>query len=112
MTGEAYIEGDFRFSQKMLLEFDCHTFHDFMLCYQKVDVLQLGDVLEKFRELVWSNMDLTLFTLLVSLHYPHINPLLKSPKTNTFIARPQNVYFFERGIRGGLTFVNKHKMCN
>ena len=108
LTGEACSEDDYRFAQKVWQEFDCRTFHDFMLCYLKVDVLQLADVFEKFRgvSLEQDGLDPVHFVSLPALSY---QSAFKMTGERIDLIQDAEMYtFFERGIRGGLTFVNKH----
>ena len=112
LTGEACSEDDYRFAQKVWREFDCKTFHDFMLCYLKVDVLQLADVFEKFRgvSLNQDGLDPINFISLPALSYQ--SAFKMTNEEIDLIQDPEIYTFFERGIRGGLTFVNKHVVRN
>ena len=112
LTGEACSEDDYRFAHKVWQEFDCQTFHDFMLCYLKVDVLQLADVFEKFRRvsLDQDGLDPIHFVSLPALSFQSAFKMTK--EKIDLIQDPEMYTFFERGIRGGLTFVNKHVVRN
>ena len=89
----------------------CRTLLDYMMIYLKLDVTLLADVFQQFR--------------LKSIEHNRLEPLrffgvpgMAWASALMTLGKPiellqDNVMynFFEGGIRGGLTFVNKHFAC-
>ena len=89
-------------------ELGCRTFREYMVRYLHLDIYLLTDVFEKFREVTLQEdgLDPVHFVSLPGLSY-----MACFKRTNETIDLLQDidmVRLFERGIRGGLTFVNKH----
>ena len=89
----------------------CATLKDYMMIYLKLDVFLLADVFETFRFTVKAEDD-----GLDPLHFFSIPGLSWSSALKT-MSRPLQLLddatmyqFFESGIRGGMTFVNKHRV--
>ena len=89
----------------------CRNLKDYMMTYLKLDVFLLADVFEAFRYTVINEdngLDL--------LHYYSIPGLswssaLKSMSRPLELLDDPTMYeFFENGVRGGMTFVNKHRV--
>ena len=89
----------------------CKSLKDYMMTYLKLDVFLLADVFETFRYTVRREDD-----GLDPLHFFSIPGLswssaLKSMSRPLELIDDATMYqFFERGIRGGMTFVNKHRV--
>ena len=79
-----------------------------MLAYLKLDVYLLADVFETFRKVTLEQdaLDPVHFVSLPGLSY---QSAFKMTKESIHLLQDAEMYtLFERGIRGGLTFVNKH----
>ena len=87
----------------------CNTLKDYMMIYLKLDVYLLADVFESFRStaLMEDNLDPLHFYSIPGLSW---SSALKSlPFESLQLLIDKSMYeFFEEGIRGGMTFVNKH----
>jgi hypothetical protein len=89
-------------------EFGCLSFNDYLMAYLKLDVLLLACVFEKFRNktLEQDNLDPIHFISLPGLSF---QSAFKMTGESIELLDDLEMYtFFERGIRGGMTFVNKH----
>ncbi|MEL7306377.1 MAG: endonuclease domain-containing protein [Pseudomonadota bacterium] len=108
LTGDECSEDDYLFAQRAWQEFNCQQFEDFLLCYLKMDVLQLADIFEKFREtsLKHDKLDPVHFISLPGLSFS--SAFKMTNERVDLIQDPEMYTLFERGIRGGMTFVNKH----
>ena len=88
----------------------CNSLKDYMMTYLKLDVFLLADVFETFRYTVQREDD-----GLDPLHFYGIPSLswssaLKSIDKPLELLDDHTMYqYFERGIRGGMTFVNQHR---
>ena len=99
---------DYERAQVVWHSYCCVTFKDYLTLYLKCDVLQLADVFENFRQLALEEDELD------PVHYFSIPGLswdsaFKMTRCEVEILKEAEMYqFFEKGIRGGMTFVNKH----
>ena len=108
LTGEACSPEEYQHAQRAWTEFNCKTFNDYMLAYLKLDVYLLADVFETFRRvtLEQDQLDPVHFISLPAMSY---SSAFKMTKESIHLLQDSEMYnLFERGIRGGLTFVNKH----
>ena len=108
LNGEECSEEDYHFAQRAWLEFDCQSFGDYLMVYLKLDVLLLACVFEKFRQktLEQDGLDPVHFVSLPGLTFLSA---FKMTGEHIDLLNDLEMYtFFERGIRGGMTFVNKH----
>ena len=112
LSGEECSEEDYRFAQRAWQEFDCQTFGDYLMVYLKLDVLLLACVFEKFRQktLEQDGLEPTHFISLPGLSF--LSAFKMTGATIDLITDIEMYTFFERGIRGGMTFVNKHLVRN
>ena len=108
LTGEVCSEEDYSHAHRAWQEFDCKTFRDYMLRYLELDVCLLADVFEEFRRmsLRQDGLDPVHFVSLPGLSFMSA---FKMTDETIHLLRDRFMYnLFERGIRGGLTFVNQH----
>ena len=112
LSGEACSEEDYRFAQRAWQEFGCQTFGDYLLMYLKLDVLLLACVFEKFRQktLEQDGLDPVHFVSLPGLSF--MSAFKMTGETIDLLNNIEMYTYFERGIRGGMTFVNKHLIRN
>jgi len=108
LNGEECSEEDYRFAQRAWQEFDCQNFGDYLMVYLKLDVILLACVFEKFREktLEQDGLEATHFVSLPGLSF--LSAFKMTGESIDLITDLEMYTFFERGIRGGMTFVNKH----
>ena len=112
LTGESCSEEDYRFAQRAWQEFGCQCFGDYLLIYLKLDVLLLACVFEKFRQktLEQDGLDPVHFVSLPGLSF--LSAFKMTGETIDLLSDLEMYTFFERGIRGGMTFINKHLIRN
>ena len=112
LNGEECSEEDYRFAQRAWQEFDCQTFEDYLMMYLKLDVLLLACVFEKFRSktLEQDGLDPVHFVSLPGLSF--LSAFKMTGEAIDLLNDLEMYTFFERGIRGGMTFVNKHLVRN
>ena len=109
LTGEECSEDDYAHAQKAWSLFECQTFGDYMTAYLKLDIVLLADVYEQFRKMSLSQdgLDPVHFVSLPGLSFMSA---FKMTNEKIHLLQDPDLYsLFERGIRGGLTFVNKHR---
>ena len=110
LTQEDCSEDDYVHAQEAWRGFECRTFGDYMLAYLKLDVYLLADVFEQFRRmsLEQDGLDPIHFISLPGLSFMSA---FKMTGETIHLLQDADLYtLFERGIRGGLTFVNKHRV--
>ena len=86
----------------------CESLLDYMMIYLKLDVTLLADVFQQFRQKSMYNnrLDPVNFFGVPGLSWASALMTLKKPVE---LLQDMSMYeFFEAGIRGGMTFVNKH----
>lgn len=108
LTNEQCSEADYQHAVRAWQEFNCNTFCDFMLNYLELDVRILADVFEEFRRLSLSQdgLDPVHYVSLPGLSF---HSAFKMTNESIDLLKDSFMYnMFERGIRGGLTFVNVH----
>ena len=108
LTGEECLEEDYHFAQKVWEKCDCQNFGDYLKIYLNLDVLLLACVFERFRvkTLQQDGLDPVHFISLPGLSFASA---FKMTDEKIDLLNDLEMYcFFERGIRGGMTFVNKH----
>jgi len=110
LTGAECSTEDYAHAQKAWSEFQCRNFRMYTAKYMNLDIYLLADVFERFRALSLQEdgLDPVHFVSLPGLSY-----MACFKRTHEKIDLLQDidmVRMFERGIRGGLTFVNKHKV--
>ena len=108
LNGEECSEEDYRFAQTAWQEFDCQSFGDYLMVYLKLDVLLLASVFERFRQktLEQDGLDPVHFVSLPGLSF--LSAFKMTGESIDLLNDIEMYTFFERGIRGGMTFVNKH----
>ena len=91
-------------------EFNCKTFKDYTLRYLELDVYLLADVFECFRDqcLATDGLDPVHYISMASLS---MTSMLKMTKAEVDLLTDAHMHeFCERGIRGGLSFTNRHHL--
>ena len=108
LTGEECSEEDYNHAHRAWREFRCNTFKDYMMRYLELDVRLLADVFEAFRRmsLQQDGLEPVHFVSLPGLSF---RSAFKMTGERIHLLQEPFLYnLFERGIRGGLTFVNTH----
>ena len=108
LTEEECTEEDYEHAHRAWREFGCQTFRDYMLRYLELDVRLLADVFEEFRSMSLreDGLDPVHFVSLPGLTFQ--SAFKMTGETIHLLQDPHMFNLFERGIRGGLTFVNTH----
>ena len=101
---------DYAHAQRAWQEFECRNFRMYTARYMNLDIYLLADVFEAFRELSLreDGLDPVHFVSLPGLSYTAC--FKRSGETIDLLQDIDMVRMFERGIRGGLTFVNQHQI--
>ena len=108
LTGEDCPVEDYEHAQEAWLKFNCKTFGDYMIAYLELDVILLADVFQEFRRVALEEdkLDPVHFVSLPAMSFK--SAFKMTGETIHLLQDPEMYNIFERGIRGGLTFVNKH----
>ena len=101
-------ESEYQKAKLVWQSYECKSLLDYMLIYMKLDVFLLADVFETFRvrSLEDDGLEPLAFFSIPGMSYASAIKKLKQPIE--LIQDPEMYRFFEGGIRGGMTFVNKH----
>ena len=86
----------------------CRNLLDYMLLYMKLDVFLLADIFEAFRKksMIDDGLEPLSFVSIPGMCWASA---LKHKQHKIELIRDPEMYsFFEGGIRGGMTFINKH----
>jgi len=112
LSNEDCSEEEYRFAQRVWQQFRCQTFENYLMIYLKLDVLLLACVYEKFRSktMEQDGLDPVHFVSLPGLSF--LSAFKMTGETIDLLNEIEMYTFFERGIRGGMTFVNKHLLRN
>lgn len=105
-------DADYERAQKTWRILECETFNDYMLAYLKTDVFQLADVFETFRNLTLKQdeLDPAYYLTIPGLAW---DSAFKMTGAIVDLVKDVDTYcFIEEGIRGGMTFVNKHHITS
>ena len=112
LTGEGCSADNYSHALKAWNLFNCNSFGDYMLAYLKLDIVLLADVFEEFRKMSMEQDGLEPVHF-VSLPGLSFMSAFKMTHETIHLLQDADLYsFFERGIRGGLTFVNRHRSRN
>lgn len=106
LSEETISEEDYNFACKVWKKFNCQDLLHYAELYCKIDTILLAEIFQKFRKdmLKFSTLDPARY---ISLPAFSFDSMLK--KTKTPLESPTSidmVHFFERGIRGGVSFIN------
>ena len=96
-------------------ECDCKSLYDYMMIYLKVDVYLLADVFESFRKtgIAEDGLDPANFFTIPGLSWSSALKNMSSHGYELDMLHDSIMYeYFESGVRGGMTFVNKHYVPN
>jgi hypothetical protein len=89
---------------------NCTSLKEYMMAYLKLDVYLLADVFEAFRKtaLAEDSLDPLNFYSIPGLAFASALKML--PRPLDLLQDPTMYEFFENGVRGGMTFVNHHRV--
>ena len=96
-------------------ECNCKSLKDYMLVYLKLDVFLLADVFESFRRtgIAEDGLDPANFFSIPGLSWASALKNMSEQGYELELLQDSTMYeFFEAGVRGGMTFVNKHYVPN
>ena len=110
LSGAECSTADYAHAQRAWSELGCKTLREYLVGYLHLDIYLLTDVYEKFRKVTLheDGLDPVHFVSLPGLSY--MACFKRSGETIDLLTDIDMVRLFERGIRGGLTFVNKHQV--
>ena len=110
LTGADCDPVEYQHAQGAWTQFNCNTLCDDMIAYLKLDVFLLADVFEEFRRVALQEdkLDPVHFVSLPAMSFKSAFKMTK--ETIHLLRDPEMHNLFERGIRGGLTFVNVHRI--
>ena len=110
LSGAECSNSDYVHAQRAWSELGCRTLREYLVGYLHLDIYLLADVFEKFRDVTLQEdgLDPVHFVSLPGLSY--MACFKRSNETIELLQDIDMVRLFERGIRGGLTFVNKHQV--
>ena len=98
---------DYDHAQRAWQQFNCQTMRDYTLRYLELDVTLLADVFENFRRLNLLDCDLDPANFIT---LPQLSFAQAFLNRSVDLLHEKEMYaFFEEGIRGGMTFVNRHE---
>ena len=91
--------------------FNCNSLLDYMLVYLKLDVFLLADIFQAFRNqcMLEDGLEPLSFVSIPGLSWASALKQLESPIE--LIQDAELYWFFNGGIRGGMTFINKHHVA-
>jgi hypothetical protein len=110
LTGAECTPAEYAHAERAWSEFQCSNFRMYATRYMNLDIYLLADVFEEFRRvsLREDGLDPVHFVSLPGLSY--MACFKRTGETIDLLQDIDMVRLFERGIRGGLTFVNKHQV--
>ena len=108
LSGAECEPNDYAHAQQAWSELGCTSLRQYLVAYLHLDIYLLADVFEAFRRLTLNEdgLDPVHFVSLPGLSYASC--FKKNGESIDLLQDIDMVRLFERGIRGGLTFVNKH----
>ena len=108
LTNQPISEEDYQYALDAFSAIGCSNMYDYLLYYLKLDVILLAIIFSKFRLVCLKEDGLDPVHYLTLPHYSWDCALKKIPCRLTHLPSVEYYEFFQRGIRGGLTFVNEH----
>ena len=106
---------DYETMRQAWQEAGCRHLVDYMMMYLKLDVYQLADVFQSFRKtaLREDGLDPCHFFSIPGLSWDSALKMVEKEKVQKLelLLNVEMYEFYEAGIRGGMTFVNKHYVC-
>ena len=106
LSEEGCTEEDYEHALKVWDKFGCANMMDYTVLYVMSDVYQLADVVRDFRQMIWSHFHLDMCRY---LSLPHLAFDIMLKETGARIEHIKDIdmaNYLQRGIRGGLSFVN------
>ena len=101
-------EADYELAQQIWHQCRCQSLKDYMMLYLKIDVHLLADIFETFRYTVMQEDKLDPANFLSIPGLSWAAALRSMPHAIELLPNLDMYEFFEAGLRGGMTFVNKH----
>ena len=107
-TGNHISDGDYNKACTIWQQYGCANLKEYMLLYMKLDIYLLADVCEAFRKKAKLDDDLEPFNFFGLPGFAWATAIKGLQHKVELVSDPLMYQFFEAGIRGGMTFVNKH----
>ena len=104
-------ETEYQKAQEVWTELGCTNLLEYMLQYMKLDVYLLADVFEAFRTKALHEDRLEPLNFYSIPGMSWASALISLDRDIELIQDPEMYRLFDVGIRGGMTFVNKHHVC-
>jgi hypothetical protein len=106
-------EEDYEHAQLSYRDCQCSSLKDYLLLYLKLDVYLLADIFQTFRETAREEDGLEPCRYFTIPGLSWDSALKSMGEMSLELLQDSTVYeFFEAGVRGGMTFVNKHFVDN
>ena len=99
---------DYTKACKIWVQYGCRNLLEYMLLYMKLDIYLLADVCQAFRKKAKLDDGLEPFNFFGLPGFAWATAIKGLTHKVELISDPNMYQFFEAGIRGGMTFVNKH----
>ena len=108
LEGSNISDDEYENAKRAWIHFDCKTFKDYTIAYLHMDVYLLTDVFEYFRKqcLKEDGLDPVHYVSMPALSME--SAFKMSNEEIELLSDPSMHELFERGIRGGMAFTNKH----
>ena len=107
LSGTHISDNDYAFAQSVWNAFECQTLEDYLRVYLLTDVLLLTDCFENFRNTCFRDYGLDPVRYFSLAHYSFDAFLKQSGVILELFTEPNQYYFCNSGIRGGLSMVSK-----
>ena len=104
-------DSDYAVAKACWEEAGCKNLLDYMLVYLKLDVLLLADVFQQFRSKCLNHNKLEPLNFFGNPGLSWASALLTLEEPIELLTDMTMYDFFDAGIRGGMTFVNKHHVA-
>ena len=104
---------DYEHAQSSYRDCQCNSLKDYLMIYLKIDVYLLADIFQTFRETALHEDGLEPCNYFSIPGLSWDSALKSMGEKSLQLLRDSSMYeFFEAGVRGGMTFVNKHFIDN
>jgi hypothetical protein len=108
LNQEECSDDDYEIAKLAWKEFGCKTMKDYLSAYLKLDIYQLTDVFEAFRQVSIEEDELDPVNFMSIPGLSWASAFKMTGESVELLQEEEMHTFFERGIRGGCSFVNKH----
>lgn len=99
---------EYAYAQTAWTAFQCTTFGDYTQRYLELDIYLLADIFEQYRKTCFEVDGLDPTHFFTSPGYSFTAALKQTNEEIDLLHEPEMYELFERGVRGGMCFTNKH----